>query len=217
MNEVSTHSRPKAAGAVNQNKPHDRKVSTHSRPKAAGFSERFDMSEKEVSTHSRPKAAGCCLNECCHVVKRFNTQPPEGGWTPSIDNLFIMLLFQHTAARRRLGLDRAGRGWTTFSFNTQPPEGGWHLSLMVILSLSGFQHTAARRRLAVLAAMVPNKAGFQHTAARRRLGSDAASSATCSEVSTHSRPKAAGCLRLVLGRGWFCFNTQPPEGGWAIR
>ena len=36
-------------------------------------------------------------------------------------------------------------------------------------------------------------------------------------VSTHSRPKAAGCF-------WFCwflcfagFNTQPPEGGWQAR
>ena len=80
MNEVSTHSRPKAAGAVNQNKPHDRKVSTHSRPKAAGFSERFDMSEKEVSTHSRPKAAGTALSDGLRDYSCFNTQPPEGGW-----------------------------------------------------------------------------------------------------------------------------------------
>ena len=34
-------------------------------------------------------------------------------------------------------------------------------------------------------------------------------------VSTHSRPKAAGRLD---GASWAeaeCFNTQPPEGGWA--
>ena len=34
---------------------------------------------------------------------RFNTQPPEGGWQwKTMDNTFVML-FQHTAARRRLG------------------------------------------------------------------------------------------------------------------
>ena len=33
-------------------------------------------------------------------------------------------------------------------------------------------------------------------------------------VSTHSRPKAAGCGRYVRLSAGRCFNTQPPEGGW---
>ena len=33
-------------------------------------------------------------------------------------------------------------------------------------------------------------------------------------VSTHSRPKAAGSLRLYKRALGYCFNTQPPEGGW---
>ena len=33
-------------------------------------------------------------------------------------------------------------------------------------------------------------------------------------VSTHSRPKAAGCICAVRFEIVFCFNTQPPEGGW---
>ena len=33
-------------------------------------------------------------------------------------------------------------------------------------------------------------------------------------VSTHSRPKAAGYLNDVGLFGDYCFNTQPPEGGW---
>ena len=37
-----------------------------------------------------------------HQKKRFNTQPPEGGWQ--------VPLFFHAVCRR---------------FNTQPPEGGW--------------------------------------------------------------------------------------------
>ena len=34
-------------------------------------------------------------------------------------------------------------------------------------------------------------------------------------VSTHSRLKAAGAPIHLLRFAAFCFNTQPPEGGWA--
>ena len=37
-----------------------------------------------------------------HIFYRFNTQPPEGGWT----SIFLLVRI-------------------IFSFNTQPPEGGW--------------------------------------------------------------------------------------------
>ena len=33
-------------------------------------------------------------------------------------------------------------------------------------------------------------------------------------VSTHSRPKAAGCSSARNMQPVRCFNTQPPEGGW---
>ena len=57
-NNVSTHSRPKAAGNIAKSSRAVDDVSTHSRPKAAGL-ERFALSqEPDVSTHSRPKAAG---------------------------------------------------------------------------------------------------------------------------------------------------------------
>ena len=100
------------------------------------------------------------------------------------------------------------------SFNTQPPEGGWdcfrgwsdiigrfqHTAarrrLVAPKSLSKytqlFQHTAARRRLGWQFPSIPRPLRFQHTAARRRLGRNA----------KNRRPK-------------YCFNTQPPEGGWA--
>ena len=54
----------------------------------------------------------------------FNTQPPEGGWIPSSKSLIGLPMFQHTAARRRLVMDK----WTEFNNRL-------------------FQHTAARRRL----------------------------------------------------------------------
>ena len=56
--DVSTHSRPKAAGIANGAGRCDAKVSTHSLPKAAGTYPRTDMNALPVSTHSRPKAAG---------------------------------------------------------------------------------------------------------------------------------------------------------------
>ena len=79
---------------------------------------------------------------------------------------------------------------------------------------------------------------FQHTAARRRLGDIGWDDTKIVDVSTHSRPKAAGSIKPV-GRKlyeWFqhtaarrrlgaliwperwtkCFNTQPPEGGWHL-
>ena len=79
---VSTHSRPKAAGnalCVDCMRVHS--VSTHSRPKAAGRHGSAVGLCRDVSTHSRPKAAG----------------------TKGRYNLPHKLMFQHTAARRRLG------------------------------------------------------------------------------------------------------------------
>ena len=56
-------------------------VSTHSRPKAAGLFKSVMNLTMSVSTHSRPKAAGSQLHRARCGFGRFNTQPPEGGWT----------------------------------------------------------------------------------------------------------------------------------------
>ena len=142
----------------------------------------------------------------------FNTQPPEGGWyiAKHIDSrlpvsthsrpkaagrlprtISCTALFQHTAARRRLG-GTDGICVLATGFNTQPPEGGWYgydrisvtvfefqhtaarrrLGSSLLISYLGyeFQHTAARRRLATSKFLICEVVGFQHTAARRRLG-----------------------------------------------
>ena len=57
-------------------------VSTHSRPKAAGTELQALKDKGLVSTHSRPKAAGLSL----------------------VRHEMEMVMFQHTAARRRLVL-----------------------------------------------------------------------------------------------------------------
>ena len=56
--KVSTHSRPKAAGAAVWGMKLLWQVSTHSRPKAAGKGFEQFKHWLTVSTHSRPKAAG---------------------------------------------------------------------------------------------------------------------------------------------------------------
>ena len=56
--QVSTHSRPKAAGNVLKCLDGPAIVSTHSRPKAAGALSEWSIPGYHVSTHSRPKAAG---------------------------------------------------------------------------------------------------------------------------------------------------------------
>ena len=85
-------------------------------------------------------------------------------------------MFQHTAARRRLGVRTVQARHDGVGFNTQPPEGGWQPKLVMMGQKTKFQHTAARRRLVVN--YYHDNGGFY--------------------VSTHSRPKAAGYSRLYL-------------------
>ena len=80
-------------------------VSTHSRPKAAGSVEDRYPADLQVSTHSRPKAAGQNRASACPVGFCFNTQPPEGGWSAMMVFRTVNSMFQHTAARRRLEID----------------------------------------------------------------------------------------------------------------
>ena len=80
----------------------DSYVSTHSRPKAAGYT-RADIDRlKEVSTHSRPKAAGLqVVKELIHYVV-FQHTAARRRLGRCADNSSCVVLFQHTAARRRL-------------------------------------------------------------------------------------------------------------------
>ena len=135
---------------------------------------------------SRPNEAG------------FNTQPPEGGWERLLaEPMAVVCVSTHSrpkAAGCRLGLFEV----LPSCFNTQPPEGGWQTGGSCVPASEPFQHTAARRRLG-LKTVKPTEIGlFQHTAARRRLGLSSSINSTLGEVSTHSRPKAAGFVVLSL-------------------
>ena len=187
--EVSTHSRPKAAGYLLYNhRPRilfqhtaarrrlevelvaqrlQNGVSTHSRPKAAGAKFEAVRAWLAVSTHSRPKAAG---------------QFFQGSWHTNI-----------------------------VSTHSRPKAAGRHIRRHI--GMRQFQHTAARRRLARWFLPVPMPPAFQHTAARRRLVS--ISQFFIVSVSFNTQPPEGGWFLLFLAACTSsCFNTQPPEGGW---
>ena len=165
-------------------------VSTLSRPKAAGQAVAKYRAQCNVSTLSRPKAAGLGL---------------------AVNTIGSAVMFQHSAARRRLGLYTPRLAHPS-SFNTQPPEGGCMfiapLPCDVAVSTLSRPKAAVSNidtklgHLKVSTLSRPKAAGscavscsmqraFQHSAARRRLV-----------------PHTARLARL------YGFNTQPPEGGW---
>ena len=96
--QVSTHSRLKAAGATLFGLYPEKNVSTHSRLKAAGKTFWASSIITTVSTHSRLKAAGTQRKKQTLNTKRFNTQPPEGGWLGGALTGIKSFTFQHTAA-----------------------------------------------------------------------------------------------------------------------
>ena len=209
---VSTHSRPKAAGRPVAKPTARSPVSTHSRPKAAGRNKTDTTRKKSfqhtaarrrlvavcgkncqslpVSTHSRPKAAGSWLKRFFKRKNCFNTQPPEGGWEWIKEARKHIGLFQHTAARRRLGIEAVSVAWDglfqhtaarrRLAANEKSVEFACKVSTHSRPKAAGalsdglhglllFQHTAARRRLVLEDGGILIFKWFQHTAARRRL------------------------------------------------
>ena len=124
----------------------------------------------------------------------------------------LPLLFQHTAARRRLDFDVFSVFWCCVSTHSRPKAA----VLWYIQSDSGICVSTHSR---------PKAAALSRFTIKRNFS-----------VSTHSRPKAAGpfqdglfvayfkfqhtAARRRLKQEWRdsfikqCFNTQPPEGGW---
>ena len=165
-----------------------------------------------VSTHSRPKAAGGGLFYKKSVLYGFNTQPPEGGWgktttcSPSFSvsthsrpkaagvkrqHAHHHFLFQHTAARRRLGMADNDNWHSDWGFNTQPPEGGWAQPPSDASGIPCFNTQ-------------PPEGGWDwHIPCRSRR-----------DGFNTQPPEGGWRIRWFLSCNFCCFNTQPPEGGW---
>ena len=98
---VSTHSRPKAAGRLN-----DRGINIcgrfNSQPPEGGWFDRHRRTDQDkVSTHSRPKAAGFPHGDAiCRYAVSTHSRPKAAGKLNSLIKQYIK--FQLTAARRRL-------------------------------------------------------------------------------------------------------------------
>ena len=140
-------------------------VSTHSRPKAADLVKRGVTVIGAVSTHSRPKAAAYGVS-CNGRTLMFQHTAARRRLAARQAFDVCVALFQHTAARRRLA-GRKAKHSVCFSFNTQPPEGGCPHRLPTKLIFLVSTHSR------------PKAAGMRCCAESQYM------------VSTHSRPKAA--------------------------
>ena len=71
-----------------------------------------------------------------HLIKGFNTQPPEGGCI--IPTGAVLIVDVSTLSRpKAAGLEFSIR-IIRYSFNTQPPEGGWTVNATVEAQVSSF-------------------------------------------------------------------------------
>ena len=151
--------------------------------------------------------------------------------------LFVILIwFQHTAARRRLGPANELLRHPHLCFNTQPPEGGWQRFLrpgaLHIVSTHSRPKAAGSLKPLKLSWLkcfntqppeggwirCPLRGhtlpGFQHTAARRRLVPCYRDRAPSKGVSTHSRPKAAGRrVEQVANHRFVSTHSRPKAAG----
>ena len=169
-----------------------------------------------VSTHSRPKAAGISFIDCLRFTFSFNTQPPEGGWRLSSTQKLQHLGFQHTAARRRLVSTNFMFSNRIQCFNTQPPEGGWAKPINKGKNKATFQHTAARRRLDGNTEAVYSLQQVSTHSRPKAAGPRPLSRLLPAHVSTHSRPKAAGHLpQACFLNFWVSTHSRPKAAGMA--
>ena len=192
--------------------PYSREVSTRSRPKAAGLGDKTSTWTRFVSTRSRPKAAGHTHLER-KAVGMFQHAAARRRLVRVMWGIHRLSMFQHAAARRRLGIAKCRIRKNSNCFNTQPPEGGWEWIKEARKHIGLFQHAAARRRLAtgnqggagdIGFNTQPPEGGWFVTNLMRLF-------ASC----FNTQPPEGGwiCRRNRQTR-LQRFNTQPPEGGW---
>ena len=130
-----------------------------------------------------------------HRCRRFNTQPPEGGWqsyTVGEDRIVVSTHSRPKAA----GIAKCNGNPLEKGFNTQPPEGGWRQETLMWVISRRFQHTAARRRLVSSPLPLLLDESVSTHSRPKAAGAGVRLVQAYQRVSTHSRPKAAGLMQL---------------------
>ena len=212
--DVSTHSRPKAAGsgtliiqlgispfqltAARRRLVKFRdgwlrpcRVSTHSRPKAAGHSVSRHSLFPLVSTHSRPKAAGCfCREFSLNFFVSTHSRPKAAGYV--LIAVAVHCLVSTHSRPKAAGVIIWILLCIFIGFNSQPPEGGWSADCDKVGCHKSFQLTAARRRLVLHHNRLHQTPNVSTHSRPKAAGRELAYRAGRVVVSTHSRPKAAG-------------------------
>ena len=148
------------------------------------------------------------------MIFGFNTQPPEGGWEEWVKLDFMFTVSTHSRPKAA-GRSRCGCVASCCCFNTQPPEGGWGRELKSEHAYDEFQHTAARRRLAIVGT-APVGAVNVSTHSRPKAAGDNFSHEVimpCQFQHTAARRRLDGLTQQAVA-DITGFNTQPPEGGW---
>ena len=168
---VSTHSHPKVAGKSSKSSLHP-KPSFNTQPPEGGWAllAANQYFRTHVSTHSHPKVAGQKSPLLQMLIGVSTHSHPKVAGLPTVPQVGIRTVFQHTATRRWLGRPIADDAPTFHRFNTQPPEGGWLKPYTSPLIHDCFNTQ-------------PPEGGWFH-----RSGGNV----FISVVSTHSHPKVAG-------------------------
>ena len=188
---VSTHSRPKAAGFFDNHNMRPKSVSTHSRPKAAGHSVSRHSLFPLVSTHSRPKAAGCfCREFSLNFFVSTHSRPKAAGYV--LIAVAVHCLVSTHSRPKAAGVIIWILLCIFIGFNSQPPEGGWSADCDKVGCHKSFQLTAARRRLVLHHNRLHQTPNVSTHSRPKAAGRELAYRAGRVVVSTHSRPKAAG-------------------------
>ena len=165
---VSTHSRPKAAGRSIHTKSRQKMFQLTAARRRLGRWCRPCMPKTLFQLTAARRRLGWCgkLRESC--LKRFNSQPPEGGWFSQVFTVLEIGVFQLTAARRRLdACNQPEAAELVFQLTAARRRLAWAIAAPA--ALLWFQLTAARRRLVKPRWVSISVLPFQLTAARRRL------------------------------------------------
>ena len=98
----------------------------------------------------------------------FNTQPPEGGWELGCTDAHICMVSTRSRPKAA-GLYCLRLRRLVQSFNTQPPEGGWVVPVIATKARLCFNTQPPEGGWFLCASFSTPSILFQHAAARRRL------------------------------------------------